>query len=125
MGTNKKNGFASLIPVLIIIAFVSQCGHNKMITSVAYSPDGELVVAGTADKTILVYNGSSGEKIYDIVGPHSQHSTNGMSAAKINTVAFRNDGNQFLSGGNDSAILIWDTFLLQYVNDDVQALFWY
>jgi WD40 repeat protein len=115
----KSGSLLGILPVLIIVALISQCGHNKKINSVSFSPNSDYIIAATNDKSILVFNGKTGNKEYDIVGAHSQHSSTG-SSAKVNTVAFRPDGKQFLSGGNDSAILIWDTHLLNYINDPVQ-----
>ena len=96
----KKGGLLSIIPILIIVAFISQCGNNKRINSIAFSPDDSYIVAVTNDKSLLIYEGSSGERTHQLTGLHG--------TARVNSVAIRQDSRQFVTGGNDKSMRVWN-----------------
>ena len=73
-------------------------GHESDVTSVAISPNGRIVVSGSSDNTIRVWEKRSGELLSILRG----HEGN------VTSVAISSDGRQIISGSNDSSIKIWD-----------------
>ena len=43
-------------------------GHSDVITSVSFSPDGTKIVTGSVDKTAIIWDAESGEKIVELKG---------------------------------------------------------
>ncbi|KAF9001167.1 WD40-repeat-containing domain protein [Cyathus striatus] len=74
-------------------------GHNNSVSSVAFSPDGKLVVSGSVDKTIKIWDVHTGQVI---AGPLQGH-TDGVTS-----VAFSPNGKKVISGSHDKTIQIWD-----------------
>ncbi|ETO06246.1 hypothetical protein RFI_31150, partial [Reticulomyxa filosa] len=73
-------------------------GHEDVVTSVRFSPDGNIIASGSIDKTIQLWDVSSGEKIQMLVG-HSEG---------VSCVAFSPDGTKLASGSGDSTIGLWN-----------------
>jgi len=48
-------------------------GHSDWVLSVAYSPDGKHVVSASRDKTVKIWDSSTGEEVNDHVLPSSHH----------------------------------------------------
>ena len=38
-------------------------GHSHSVNSVAYSPDGKHIVSGSSDKTLKIWDSSTGEEV--------------------------------------------------------------
>ncbi|KAF7363053.1 WD40 repeat-like protein [Mycena venus] len=74
-------------------------GHNDTDYCVAFSPDGEHIVSGSADGMVCVWNSRTGDLI---TGP-IKHST------EVYFVAFSPDGEQIVSGGEDGVVRLWDS----------------
>ena len=77
-----------------LIASVTHAGH---INSVAFSPDGQEVVSGGGDGTVLVWEASTGREI--------ARTTYDQSA---NSVAFSPDGTYVVSGSDDKTARVWE-----------------
>jgi WD40 repeat protein len=75
-----------------------QLGHSDRVTSVAISPDGKYALSGSWDKTLKLWEISSGRKIRSFTG----HSDN------ITSVAFSPDGKYALSGSWDKTLKLWE-----------------
>jgi WD40 repeat protein len=75
--------------------------HTDSVTSVAFSPDGELIVSGSRDCTIRVWDVATGDIIS---GPFEGH------AGAVTCVTFSPDGKQIISGSEDRTIRIWDVW---------------
>ena len=42
-------------------------GHSDSVTSVAYSPDGKHIVSGSDDKTVKIWDSTTGEEVSVLV----------------------------------------------------------
>ncbi|WP_414622747.1 WD40 repeat domain-containing protein, partial [Calothrix sp. CCY 0018] len=67
------------------------------VNSVAFSPDGKTLASGSWDKTIKLWNISSGKIISTLDGHQSY----------VNSVAFSPDGKTLASGSADKTIKLW------------------
>jgi WD40 repeat protein len=75
----------------------SRSEHTKPVLGVAISPDGKIVVSGSADNTIKVWDLASG-RLLRTIEPHSSW---------IFSVAISPDGKNIVSGNWDNTIDIW------------------
>ncbi|KAF9460309.1 WD40-repeat-containing domain protein [Collybia nuda] len=75
-------------------------GHKEAVFSVKFSSDGEMILSGSGDKTIRLWNSKSGQ---DIIPPITGHT------GDINDVAFSLDGKYIISGSDDNTVRIWST----------------
>lgn len=72
-------------------------GPTGGVTSIAFSPDGARLAAGSPDQTIRVWNVADGREIGAIKAP-----------SPVAAVAFVLDGKQIVAGGADSIIRSWN-----------------
>ena len=70
-----------------------------MVHSVAFSPDGTKIISGSDDKTIRVWDASTGVEILPPLRGHHHW---------IRSVAFSPDGSKIISGSFDTTIRVWD-----------------
>ncbi len=74
-------------------------GHTGPILAVAYSPDGERIITGSADHSAKVWDAETGKELFPLEG----------HTAPIRSVAFFADGRQIVTGGWDQTARVWDT----------------
>ncbi|KAK6544815.1 hypothetical protein TWF694_001498 [Orbilia ellipsospora] len=74
-------------------------GHTRVVTSVAFSPDGKLASA-SYDGTIKLWDPTSG--LLQTFEGHTVH---------VRSVAFSPDGKQLASASDDETIKLWDSTL--------------
>jgi len=74
-------------------------GHTKPILAVAYDPDGQRIVTGSADHTAKVWDAASGTNLMTLRG-HS---------GPVKSVVFSPDGQRILTGSWDGTARVWNS----------------
>ena len=92
--------------------------HTSYVSSVAFSSDGTRIVSGSYDKSVRIWNASTGALLTTLNG-HTDY---------ITSVTFSSDGTRIVSGSWDKSVRIWDasmSALLTTLNghiDDVSSV---
>ena len=73
-------------------------GHASGVTSLALSPDGQILASGSLDRTIKIRNLRSKEVVHTLTGH-----TSGVVSITISP-----DGQTLVSGSNDKTIKVWN-----------------
>jgi polar amino acid transport system permease protein len=72
-------------------------GHEKLVTALAFSPDGELLASGSEDTTIAFWDWQTGKVKWE----------SGGHWAAVTTLVFDAQGKSMLSGGADNKVRTW------------------
>ena len=72
--------------------------NNYLAASISFSPDGRYLASGSRDKTVKLWDVSSGREIKTLTG-HSDD---------VRSVSFSPDGSYLASGSSDKTIKLWD-----------------
>ena len=78
-------------------------GHEKRVHSVAFSPDGNKIVSGSADKTVRIWNAESGA----LLGSPMEH------ARRLREGQWSSDGRMLVTLNGDDAVQRWDATLFK------------
>ncbi|MDB9449019.1 NACHT and WD repeat domain-containing protein, partial [Dolichospermum circinale] len=73
-------------------------GHDSSVYSVGFSRDGKQLASGSDDKTIKIWDVTTGKVLNTLKGHDSW----------VYSVGFSRDGKQLASGSDDKTIKIWD-----------------
>ncbi len=73
-------------------------GHNREISSISFSPDGQMIASGSYDGTV---------KLWDVTSGNLKQTFDG-NEENVRTVSFSPDGRMVASGGEDRAIELRD-----------------
>ena len=71
---------------------------DDRISSVAFSKDGAKIVSGSLEKSVQVWDASTGATLQQLNG-HTD---------RVNSVAFSHDGIHIVSGSDDKSVRVWD-----------------
>jgi len=80
--------------------------------SVAYSPDGQHIVSGSDDNTVIIWDARTGKVIS---GPLKGHT------GSIFSVAYSPNGKHIVSGSDDTTICVWDAETGQLVSGPLKG----
>jgi len=72
--------------------------HRSALTSLAYSPDGKLLVSADANHEIFVWDRATKKVLIDEWVHHT---------SRINSIAFSPDSRHVVSGGLDRVVFVW------------------
>jgi WD40 repeat protein len=73
-------------------------GHTKWVDSLAWTPDGKILVSGSGDKTIRVWDAATRKTIARLEG----------HTAQVRAVAISADGRLLASKADDYTVALWD-----------------
>jgi len=77
---------------------IIQKGHELAVVSVSVSPDSAFVATGSKDKSIKLWELSTGREVKSFLGHEKT----------VTSLDFTSDGKYLLSGSNDKTIRLWD-----------------
>jgi len=77
---------------------VLQAGHAMRVDGLAFSPDGQLLVTGSADNAVRIWEVASGRELRTLAG----------HARGVKAVAFSHDARWLASGSIDGSVKLWD-----------------
>src|SRR5262249_43816266 len=85
-------------------------GHTRCVSSVAFSPDGQVLASGATDGTIKLWDVARGKELATLKGHIKQ----------ILSLAFSPDGKTLGSGSEDRSIKLWDVARTKYPTGPVR-----
>lgn len=80
------------------ISLANTLEHSDYVYTLAISPDGEIMVSGSGDKTIKIWNLQT-EEIQNTITGHK---------GEVYSVVISPDGETILSGGYDNSVRVWE-----------------
>jgi WD40 repeat protein len=73
-------------------------GHEELVSSVSFSPDGTQIVSASDDNTVRIWDVATGTQLRVLEGHKS----------RVDSVSFSPDGTQIVSGSWDNTVRVWD-----------------
>ncbi len=80
------------------IACIDLLGHGQQINALAFSHDGKILVSGSDDRRIILWDASTGRKLKELIG----------HTGAITSVDFSPNDTTIVSAGIDGTIRLWD-----------------
>jgi WD40 repeat protein len=109
-GRIMRSAVAGVIVILLAVAVLSGGtggegkpllalpGHTAAVTSVAYSPNSHLIVSGSSDRSLKIWDADTGRLVRTLPGDFGA----------VSSVAFLPDGREIVSASLNGAIIIWN-----------------
>ena len=72
-------------------------GHTDWVNALAWSPDGTRIASASKDKTVQVWDATTGDTLVTYRG-HTRW---------VYAVAWSPEGSRIASGGNDKTVQVW------------------
>jgi hypothetical protein len=101
------------IPVIVVLWLVYHhsvyevrqfAGHETIVTSAVFSPDGKFILSGSGDQTVRLWNLETGQEVRCFRMKKGEPDAHGGG---VYSVAFSPNGQQAVSGGMDT-LRLWD-----------------
>ena len=74
------------------------CAHDDVVQSVAFSPAGDRIVSGSADRTLRVWDSESGRQLVTLCGHEDA----------VQSVTYTPDGERIISVSRDRTVRVWN-----------------
>lgn len=87
-------------------------GHNRYITSLAFSPNGEILASASADGTVQLWDMTSNQHVQTLQLPNR---------SDFVPIAFSPDSKLLAAGAADGSISLWDVETGQLTGDPLEA----
>ncbi|MEG4303636.1 nSTAND1 domain-containing NTPase, partial [Microcoleus sp. D3_18a_C4] len=81
-------------------------GHANWVWAVSFSPDGKLLATGSADRTVKLWDTTTGKQINTLTGHTNE----------VFAVSFSPDGKLLATGSADNTVKLWDTTTGKEIN---------
>jgi WD40 repeat protein len=72
-------------------------GHSYQVNSIAFSPNGELLVSGSRDQNVRIWRVEDSALLFTL----EDH------VGGVNSVTFSPDGSTIASGSQDGTVILW------------------
>jgi WD40 repeat protein/serine/threonine protein kinase len=77
-------------------------GHSEPITALAFSPDGQLLISASTDRTLIAWSMKEddfGQRLDPLFRQHT---------GAVRSVAFNRDGKWIITTSDDGTVVVWD-----------------
>ncbi|VXD15741.1 serine/threonine-protein kinase [Planktothrix paucivesiculata] len=94
----SKTQLKPLLPDISLDCINTLSGHKDTVKALAISPNGYILVSGSQDKTLIIWNLKTGQLLYRLIGHE----------AAITSVAISPNGHKLVSGSLDRTLISWN-----------------
>ncbi|MEH1819446.1 MAG: WD40 repeat domain-containing protein, partial [Nostoc sp.] len=74
-------------------------GHANSVYGISFSPDGKMLASASGDKTVKLWDTTTGKEIKTLTGHTNE----------VNGISFSPDGKMLASASGDKTVKLWDT----------------
>lgn len=89
--------------------------HDRFVNVVRYSPSGDFFASGGADGKLIIFDGKTGDKLYEVAGSGAQKQAH---AGSIYSLCWDSTGKYILTASGDKTAKVWEassqTMLKEY-----------